>query len=234
MDIEALLRGSGALTVGIPVASWLVSKVGPRRFPLAILRRGRRKRTAQLDAAQGELAEIQQLLNGLRRQVGVSVDNAAESGHLLSQRQRQVNSILETIDHISGSASLLGLALIGQMPEGPSPGFVFLSTGRTLNGEGDSVTIEIIGTYGVQQFTFASGTSQSNIIMAITQFSNSTGVLAIQDWKNGDLVQLYSSDRGSSAFVQARLLSGRTEKIIFNEDRRFGSAEQRGFGCCDE
>ncbi len=60
---------------------------------------------------------------------------------------------------------------------------VFLSTGATMfssgNNEG-SITIEVTGVDGVQQFTFASGTSQANMITAINSFNDALFFWAVQ------------------------------------------------------
>ncbi|HWB19530.1 MAG TPA: flagellin, partial [Phycisphaerales bacterium] len=54
---------------------------------------------------------------------------------------------------------------------------IYLSTGASFdNGGNGSVTFEITGKDGVQQFTFASGTTQADIISAINTFSDALGV----------------------------------------------------------
>ena len=85
-------------------------------------------------------------------------------------------------------------------------GGVFLNTSTTYNGGGaGSLTIEVTGNDGVQQFTFASGTSQASVITAINAFKDAIGVSAAG---NGLRVELRSLDFGSNAFVRAKELSG--------------------------
>jgi len=86
---------------------------------------------------------------------------------------------------------------------------VFLSTAGTLdNGGGGSITLEISGNSGVQQFTFASGTSQANIISAINTFKDALGVSAAQNTTNTNRVELRSTEFGSNSFVRAKHLEG--------------------------
>ncbi len=86
-------------------------------------------------------------------------------------------------------------------------GGVFLSTGGTYNGGGEgSLSIEVTGNDGVQQFTFASGTSIGSIITAINAFKDAIGVSAAGTANNR--VELRSLDFGSSAFVRAKEISG--------------------------
>ena len=85
-------------------------------------------------------------------------------------------------------------------------GGVFLSTGGSYQGGGlGSLTIEVTGNDGVQQFTFASGTSQTSIITAINAFKDAIGVSAAGI---GGRVEMRSLDFGSTAFVRAKEISG--------------------------
>ncbi len=85
-------------------------------------------------------------------------------------------------------------------------GGVFLSTGGIYNGGGlGSLTVEVTGNDGVQQFTFASGTSQASIITAINAFKDAIGVSAAGV---GGRVEMRSLEFGSTAFVRAKELSG--------------------------
>ena len=88
-------------------------------------------------------------------------------------------------------------------------GGVFLSTAGTYNGGGGgSLTIEVTGNDGVQQFTFASGTAQTSIVTAINAFKDAIGVSATQAAGNADRVELRSLGFGSSAFVRAKEING--------------------------
>jgi len=94
-------------------------------------------------------------------------------------------------------------------------GAVFLSTTGTLENAGNgSITIEITGNDGVQQFTFASGSTQANIIDAINTFSEALGVSASQSADDANYVQLNSTEYGSSQFVRAKILEGTSDNLI--------------------
>ena len=97
-------------------------------------------------------------------------------------------------------------------------GAVYLSTGANFaNGGSGEVTFEITGTKGVQQFTFASGTSQANILAAINSFKDALGVSAIQNATATDRIQVNSTGYGSDAFVRVKELSNEnTTDFIFS------------------
>lgn len=102
-------------------------------------------------------------------------------------------------------------------------GEVYLSTAGTLvNGGGGSITLEITGNRGVQQFTFASGTTQANIISAINTFKDAVGVSAAQNGTNTNRVELRSSSFGTDEFVRVKELEGATDggagSLIFAAD----------------
>ena len=88
---------------------------------------------------------------------------------------------------------------------------VFLSTGGTLvNGGNGSLTFEITGNDGVQQFTFASGSSQTSIALAINTFKESLGVSAVQAGGSAGRLDIRSVGFGSNDFVRVKLLEGAT------------------------
>ena len=97
-------------------------------------------------------------------------------------------------------------------------GAVYLSTGANFgNGGSGEVTFEITGTKGVQQFTFASGTSQANILAAINSFKDALGVSAIQNATATDRIQVNSTGYGSDAFVRVKELANEnTTDFIFS------------------
>jgi len=91
-------------------------------------------------------------------------------------------------------------------------GVLYLSTGATLdNADNGSITVEITGKDGVQQFTFASGSSQANIISAINTFTDAIGVSATA---SGNTVNMSSLEYGSNSFVRAKILEGTTDDLI--------------------
>ena len=95
---------------------------------------------------------------------------------------------------------------------------VYLSTNATLeNGGNGSITFEITGSDGVQQFTFASGTTQANIIAAINTFTDSLGVSAAIAAADTDRVQISSSRFGSEEFVRVKVLEGTITNILTDD-----------------
>lgn len=94
---------------------------------------------------------------------------------------------------------------------------VWLSTGATFgNGGSGEVTFEVTGTKGVQQFTFASGTSQSGIIAAINSFREALGVSAAQDSTDNARVAIRSTGYGTDAFARVKELANQnTTDFIF-------------------
>jgi flagellin len=110
---------------------------------------------------------------------------------------------------------------------------VWLSTGASFGNAGNGeVTFEVTGDKGVQQFTFASGTSQSNIIAAINSFKDALGVSAAQDATDTARVQLRSTSFGSEAFVRAKELSnqGSTDFIFSTAASTTGASDLKQFG----
>ncbi len=104
-------------------------------------------------------------------------------------------------------------------------GAVFLSTGANFdnNGSGE-VSFEITGTKGVQQFTFASGTSQADILAAVNSFKDSIGVSATVA-SNSSRISINSTGYGADSFVRVKELSnqGPTD-FIFTASTAGGTA----------
>ena len=94
---------------------------------------------------------------------------------------------------------------------------VFLSTAVSFSsGTNDgSITIEVTGNDGVQQFTFASGTSQTSIISAINTFKDAIGVSASQSTVDTARVEFRSTGFGSSQFVRVKELNALSNDFIF-------------------
>ena len=94
-------------------------------------------------------------------------------------------------------------------------GVVFVSTNANLvNGGNGSITFEITGSNGVQQFTFASGTSQANISAAINTFKDALGVSAIQNATDNNRIQINATEFGSGEFVRVNVLEGTSSNLL--------------------
>ncbi|MHC4949100.1 MAG: flagellin, partial [Planctomycetota bacterium] len=113
------------------------------------------------------------------------------------------------------SGSFLNVAV--EVTTSAQTGVAYLSTAATLvNGGNGSITFEITGNDGVQQFTFASGTTQANIVNAVNTFKDALGVSAAQAAGNAARVELRSLDFGTEQFVRVNHLEGATSDIIFD------------------
>ncbi|GAB4544256.1 MAG: hypothetical protein Tsb0013_01230 [Phycisphaerales bacterium] len=90
-------------------------------------------------------------------------------------------------------------------------GGFFLSTGGALNlggagasdGDDDQFIIEIAGSLGARQLSFASGTAVADIVSAINSFSDTTGVEATA---SGTGFRLDSVEYGESEFVSIKVI----------------------------
>ena len=93
---------------------------------------------------------------------------------------------------------------------------MFLSTGAVLNGQPAGFrTVEISSNNGVQQFTFASGTAQSNIIWAINRAKLDLGFGAAQSDVNPARVAVSSIWVDAQAWVRIKQIDGSHPDIIF-------------------
>jgi len=81
--------------------------------------------------------------------------------------------------------------------------FLSAGTGNTLSGT--SLTIEVAGNLGIQQFTFASGTTGAEIATAVNVFKDVTGVSATT---STDFVLFNSTEFGSSQFSSVKKIAG--------------------------
>lgn len=86
---------------------------------------------------------------------------------------------------------------------------VYLSTGsgNFNNNDNGAITIEVTGNAGTQQFTFASGTTQTDIMSAINSFSGQLGVNASQSATASGRVEMRSTEYGADEFVRVKMLN---------------------------
>ncbi|MCH8005326.1 MAG: flagellin [Planctomycetes bacterium] len=126
------------------------------------------------------------------------------------------------LDDVSINATRLAndatLTVTVAMAVSAQTGGVFLSTGTTYvdPGGGGALTIEITGNEGIQQFTFASGVAQTDIINAINSFKDAMGVSAAISrgaaggTANSNRVELRSVGYGADSFVNVKELAAPT------------------------
>jgi flagellin len=101
---------------------------------------------------------------------------------------------------------------------------ILLSAGGIIENQGSgTVTFEIAGSRGAQQFSFASGTAAANIITAINAFKDATGVSASLSGSN---VRLNSTDFGSEAFVRAREVANSNVTTNFLTNTTSGAGQE--------
>jgi flagellin len=91
-------------------------------------------------------------------------------------------------------------------------GALYLSTNGDLNlgGGGNGLfTIEVTGSLGSRELSFASGTTRTQIIAAINTYSDVTGVAASTFTSSGSSsgIRLLSNEYGSTAFVGVRIVN---------------------------
>ncbi len=82
---------------------------------------------------------------------------------------------------------------------------IFLSAGGSNTLSGTSLTIEVAGNDGIQQFTFASGSTGANIVSAVNAFTAVTGVSAST---STTYVTFNSTEYGDSQFVSVKKIDG--------------------------
>lgn len=186
-----------------------------------------------LATAEGGLQEVSALLTELNSLVVSSANSAGLSREERDANQLQVDSILDTIDRLSGATSFAGKRLLdGSLDyttSGVNPsllkslsisgaannGSLVVSVEQTatagvLTYTGGAVgagglVIEVAGTLGTQQLAFASGTTVSAIAAAIASLTATTGVSAVVSGAN---LALTSGGFGSKSFVSVRAIQG--------------------------
>jgi hypothetical protein len=191
------LQRLGAATLAVGFAGAVVaSRVAPR-------------------PSNSGLDKSRQLLRQVRDDVRVARVIAENSA--LRASVRQIEATLAEIGRITGASSPQALrALDQEVCVSAQAAVVFLSTGIAYDGSGEgSITLEVTGNDGVQQFTFASGTFQESIITAFNSFKVALGVSAAQSQANPARISVFSTGMDSDAFVRIRELDGPPEGIIF-------------------
>jgi hypothetical protein len=128
----------------------------------------------------------------------------------------ELEQTLAALDFVIARERMLLQDLAGPADPGALPGTLWLSTGATFqNGGFGEVHFEISGPFGSHPYTFASGTSQANIIEAINDHQSPLGVSAGQEPLNAARVRLTTINPGILQFVCVRHGS-RTAGLIFD------------------
>lgn len=195
-----------------------------------------------VNIAEGGLSEVSGLLTELQGLVTNTANSAGLSDSEKKANQLQIDSILQTIDRISGSTAFQGKRLLNgnldysttsvaagvtdykvngaKIAAGSSLAVqaivtasaqqagVFLSAGGSALNFGGSpsgiFTVEVAGSKGSRELSFASGTTLTQVAAAINSFTNVTGAQAAV---SGTGIKLSSQEFGSSEFVSVRTVS---------------------------
>jgi len=189
--------GTATLVVGFAGAV-VASRVTPRPM------------NSGLDKSRQLLRQVQ---NDVRAARAIVEDPA------LNASIRQVEKTLAEIGRITAASDPQALrALDQEVCVAAEAAVVFLSTGtsyESASGTDGSIRLEVTGNGGAQQFTFASGTTQANMIVALNHFKVALGVSAAQSQVNADRVSMSSTTMDRDAFVRIRQLDGPPEDIVF-------------------
>ncbi len=130
------------------------------------------------------------LLNGTYAYTTSGVDtNALADVSINAARLPNNGSINVTVDTVT-SAQL-------------ATTYLSAGTGNVLSGT--SLTIEVAGNKGIQQFSFASGTAAADMASAVNTFSSVTGVSATV---STTYIKFNSTDFGSSQFASVKNIAG--------------------------
>jgi flagellin len=100
------------------------------------------------------------------------------------------------------------IAVTANVVTSAQTGQTFLSAGTGNLLSGTNLTIEVAGNKGIQQFTFASGTTGAEIVAAVNAFKDVTGVSASINVASGAYVQFSSSEFGSTQFASVTKIAG--------------------------
>ncbi len=198
----------GAATVAIGMAAAVVaSRVTPRHG------------TGALDNTRRMLHQVSDDVRAAR---------AVAPNPALQRNLRKTEAALAEIARVTGVRDWRALlALDDEICQSGETAMVFLSTGTFFSGGLDegSITIEVSGYDGAQQFTFASGTSQVNIIKAVNMFRKAIGVSATASVINPDRIEFRALEASSWHFVRVKELNGITNDFIFTSALATGALD---------
>ena len=200
---------------GTVVASRMLAPFNGVSEPRAFAdRRADRGRSGDYSTPPG-LHETRVLL--IKLQAARAVDDTV--GSSARARAREIARSLALIDRAVSQATPFETqpAPLGMCAAPAAAAVTFLFTSSTYsNGGKGALWIEITGNDGSQQFTFASGTSQSSIIAAINSFTKATGVEAEQSRINPLRVEVRTVETGADSLIRLRVLLDGPE-LIFAE-----------------
>jgi flagellin len=186
--------------------------------------------------AEGGLNEVSSLLTQLQGLVGQSSSTGGLSKEETSANQLQVDSILTTINRVSGATNFQGIHLLNgnldyttssvdatkianlrvnaaQTPDASKIAVnvavaASAATGQVVYsgtvGTG-GVTLQVSGTKGSQQLSFASGATVTDVGAAINAVKDATGLSATV---SGTALKVNTTTLGSKSFVSLKAAGG--------------------------
>ena len=168
--------------------------------------------TAGLSAEEKDAAQLQvdSILQTIDR---ISRSTSFEGMKLLNGNfDYTVSSVATTVADYSVNGAKLNtngtLSVEVIVTQSAQRGQLFLSTGGALDlGTGSTFTIEIAGELGARELSFASGTTNAQMVTAINSFKDVTGVSAAavsSGSQNG--INLSSAEYGDDAFVSVKIV----------------------------
>ena len=154
-------------------------------------------------AAPAPLSECGTLLAELDDLVARTASGALAAASIRDARQRDIDRALATVVGLAGGAACRPLDTSGTVARGigtpcDEPGHVFLSTGSSLV---TSLIIDVVGSDGAGRFAFVSGTTISDIILAINTIGADIGVRAAPGVECKDRIEIRSEEEGAAEFV---------------------------------
>ncbi len=213
-NVLPALQRIGAATVAIGIAAAVVaSRVTPKHG------------TSGLD-------QTRRMLHHVHEEVRAARMTAPSPAH--QDNLRKTQAAVAQIAKVAGVSDWRALrALDSEICHSAQSAEVYLSTGVVFNAgfnEG-SITILLSGITGSQQFTFASGTSQANIITAFNSFRHVIRVSATTSLINADRIEFRSLGFSSSDFVRVKEVNGLTNDFIFRSALAIGAVDDhKDFG----
>ena len=160
---------------------------------------------AEKEANQLQIDSILQTIDRVANSTsfqGIKLLNGTYAYTTSGVQSNELSDVTVNAAKIPGSGSL---SVAVDTVQSAQTGQVFLSagTGNTLSGT--SVTVEVAGSKGIQQFSFASGTTAAQIVTAINTFKEVTGVSAAA---STTYIKLNSVGFGSNEFVSVKKIAG--------------------------
>lgn len=181
-------------------------------------------RTGAPATAHPAISQSSQLLDRLRQMAVVSVTMQANSGRTQAKHQQEARQSAREVGEFARKARPDARHNPDQDPiiaKGDAacgnPATLFLSTGNILfNDRQGSIELTVESNQGKQSFSFASGTTMSNIIAAINSFDRETGVIATVSEQKPRWIELNSAKTGEDEFVMVKAVNS-VRPIIYTD-----------------